>query len=700
MNALHVYDLSLKFRLNPSCILRERDDYRFRVSDCMGIILWMSWTVDLAINGWDEALPRVRSTAGTVSRIESLSNSISAVDPLQCVIEWQGLAADSLRYRLPSAGRRCFVLSEVHRGGRGCRCSGTLTKEGFWGAKGMADEENERRPATMDLNLYLGLPRSPRPRSLELGSDLSLSSLPLPGFSYSSESRAPEATSVEMEASASHAPRSPSHAFIAEADVPSAGPWQPAVEDPIPPRCLGYEPYGPTCAQETEGPSILYSPSNAQVLQTDQVAVEPAERDGEYHASIDEILGLHFVDDNSAQGNASQTPYSPSYNPVSADSHDEENFDTFLSLLSQNRSELYSRADGSSSQQDLLQCPEFRIRRLVESNGWRQSSLGQSLSRRSERTDFARHSLPSPEQLMLEIMSSQQSLATTGKQKAPAEVVTSESSEKEAEEKNRCATNFDCNICFDIAKDPIVTSCGHLFCWPCLYQWLHVHSDHKECPVCKGEVSEANITPIYGRGCSRSDIENKDEENSASGLSIPPRPCGNRLESWRQHFYPISHRVGEGIAHSWRRFLNYQIPNRSRFSGHADAIMQELLSGSPPAILTTSMTRRVQRERGITEGGASTAERRFPSDVGSVLRDGDPGQFVSIPIAGARTAADQASVSSTVAVIRSEGSARDASAEPNSAGSSRPYRRIEGSISSGSSDDGGSLRACKRRRLH
>lgn len=618
----------------------------------------------------------------------------------------------------------------------------------------MADEENESRAATMDLNLYLGLPRSPRPRSLDLGSDLSLSSLPLPDSSDSSESRAPEATSVAMEASASHAPHSPSHALIAEADVPAAGPWPPAVENPIPPYYLAYEPYGPTCALETEGPSILYSPSNARVLQTEQVVVEQAERDGEYHSSFDEILGLHFVDDNSAQGDGSQTPYSPSYHPASADFHDDENIGAFLSLLSQNRSELYSRADGSSSQQGLLQTPEFRIRRLIESHDWRQSSLRQSLLCGTERTNFAQHSSPSPEQLVLEIVSSQQSLATNGKQKAPAEVVVAENSEKQAEEKNRCATNFDCNICFEIAKEPVVTSCGHLFCWPCLYQWLHVHSNHKECPVCKGEVTEANITPIFGRGCSRSDIRNKDEENSASGLSIPPRPRGNRLESWRQQFYPISRRVGEGIANSWRRFLSYQIHNRSRFSGHEDALMQEILSGSPSAILTRSMTRRLQRERGITEGGPNTVERRFPRDGGSVPRDGstesihnemdtgrrlhcfpandslaamnseigravgrftentnlygpsssvnppNPSQFVSIPIVRARPATDQLSASSTVAVISTESSARDASAEPNSAGSSRPYRRSGGSSSSGSSDDGGNLRARKRRRLH
>ncbi|KAE8671664.1 hypothetical protein F3Y22_tig00111941pilonHSYRG00071 [Hibiscus syriacus] len=46
---------------------------------------------------------------------------------------------------------------------------------------------------------------------------------------------------------------------------------------------------------------------------------------------------------------------------------------------------------------------------------------------------------------------------------------------------------FDCNICLDLARDPVVTCCGHLFCWSCLYRWLHMHSDANECPVCKGE---------------------------------------------------------------------------------------------------------------------------------------------------------------------------------------------------------------------
>lgn len=88
---------------------------------------------------------------------------------------------------------------------------------------------------------------------------------------------------------------------------------------------------------------------------------------------------------------------------------------------------------------------------------------------------------------------------------------------------------FDCNICLDLSKDPVVTCCGHLFCWPCLYRWLHVHSDAKECPVCKGEVTMKNVTPIYGRG--KGARQPPEDDSSAK---IPLRPQARRVESWRQ----------------------------------------------------------------------------------------------------------------------------------------------------------------------
>ncbi|KAE8679882.1 RNF185 protein [Hibiscus syriacus] len=92
---------------------------------------------------------------------------------------------------------------------------------------------------------------------------------------------------------------------------------------------------------------------------------------------------------------------------------------------------------------------------------------------------------------------------------------------------NGDAGNFECNICFDLAQDPIVTLCGHLFCWPCLYKWLHVHSRSHECPVCKALVEEEKLVPLYGRGKSSTDPRSK----SIPGVNIPNRPAGQRPET-------------------------------------------------------------------------------------------------------------------------------------------------------------------------
>ncbi|KAL0429323.1 UNVERIFIED_CONTAM: E3 ubiquitin-protein ligase RMA2 [Sesamum radiatum] len=96
---------------------------------------------------------------------------------------------------------------------------------------------------------------------------------------------------------------------------------------------------------------------------------------------------------------------------------------------------------------------------------------------------------------------------------------------------------YDCNICLDLATDPVLTCCGHLFCWACFYQVPDVDSTSKECPVCKGEVSNGTIIPIYGNGGGAPVCETE------SGLKIPPRPKARRVESVRQQ------RVTHGLSH-------------------------------------------------------------------------------------------------------------------------------------------------------
>nr|XP_024386087.1 uncharacterized protein LOC112287379 [Physcomitrium patens] len=99
------------------------------------------------------------------------------------------------------------------------------------------------------------------------------------------------------------------------------------------------------------------------------------------------------------------------------------------------------------------------------------------------------------------------------------------------EESTGIGENFECNICFQKANEAVVTCCGHLFCWPCLYRWLHVHSYHKECPVCKGSLTEYSITPIYGR---ESALASARMQGALGTERIPPRPAARRIEGSRQ----------------------------------------------------------------------------------------------------------------------------------------------------------------------
>ncbi|KAJ3696162.1 hypothetical protein LUZ60_001539 [Juncus effusus] len=87
--------------------------------------------------------------------------------------------------------------------------------------------------------------------------------------------------------------------------------------------------------------------------------------------------------------------------------------------------------------------------------------------------------------------------------------------------------SFECNICLELAQEPIITLCGHLFCWPCLYEWLHIHAHSPECPVCKALIEEEKLVPLYGRGKVREDPRTRSRE-------IPSRPTGQRPQQAEQ----------------------------------------------------------------------------------------------------------------------------------------------------------------------
>ncbi|KAK1445181.1 hypothetical protein BgAZ_110870 [Babesia gibsoni] len=69
--------------------------------------------------------------------------------------------------------------------------------------------------------------------------------------------------------------------------------------------------------------------------------------------------------------------------------------------------------------------------------------------------------------------------------------------EPKGSDKNSNRQTYDCNICFEDVVDPVVTRCGHLFCWGCLLTWMNRPNYH--CPVCHAGITKENVIPLYGR---------------------------------------------------------------------------------------------------------------------------------------------------------------------------------------------------------
>ncbi|KAJ9401882.1 hypothetical protein DTO282F9_1172 [Paecilomyces variotii] len=52
-----------------------------------------------------------------------------------------------------------------------------------------------------------------------------------------------------------------------------------------------------------------------------------------------------------------------------------------------------------------------------------------------------------------------------------------------------------CTLCIDEFKDPSVTTCGHVFCWNCIRDWVR---EKPECPLCRQEVLASKVLPLRG----------------------------------------------------------------------------------------------------------------------------------------------------------------------------------------------------------
>ena len=84
---------------------------------------------------------------------------------------------------------------------------------------------------------------------------------------------------------------------------------------------------------------------------------------------------------------------------------------------------------------------------------------------------------------------------------------------------------WHCPICKDELKSPVVTPCGHIFCWPCISKHLQDKEEAlRVCPVCSKPLDLDKVVPIYG------------QTNQAKDNEAPPPPKAERVETEEEIF--------------------------------------------------------------------------------------------------------------------------------------------------------------------
>ncbi|XP_042446285.1 uncharacterized protein LOC122031209 [Zingiber officinale] len=217
-------------------------------------------------------------------------------------------------------------------------------------------------------------------------------------------------------------------------------------------------------------------------------------------------------------------------------------------------SELTARGNTLSAQHQLLQHPEYRFQRLLEL-----LRIRRSITTEAQGLDAVPNPLTNPERLMHDIMQSHRAM-----EDAKKATESEKSGDVENKKDDSSAANFECNICYELAKAPVVTPC---------------------------ELKK--LTPIYGRGGDETKDLKQDNGDEESGLKIPPRPSANRIENLRPQ---LRQRLEEGIANSWRNSMNEDTHDEHR-TGPRSSRRQERSSAARTAVRRRPV-RRMQREEG------------------------------------------------------------------------------------------------------
>ncbi|KAH7330845.1 hypothetical protein KP509_20G005100 [Ceratopteris richardii] len=159
----------------------------------------------------------------------------------------------------------------------------------------------------------------------------------------------------------------------------------------------------------------------------------------------------------------------------------------------------------------------------------------------------------------------------------------------------RTGSSFECHICLEVARDPVLSICGHLFCRSCIKRWLRSRPNayQRTCPVCKMNLGHDHaVLPIHTSSSTgpsprsqvhpearRGRIPTPSRRNSSSSALSPfspPSPTNPLMsEYWDTWFQQEDNNLPDVDVPLASSSVNL------RYSDVQNNFMQETLSSSP-----------------------------------------------------------------------------------------------------------------------
>jgi E3 ubiquitin-protein ligase RNF5 len=82
--------------------------------------------------------------------------------------------------------------------------------------------------------------------------------------------------------------------------------------------------------------------------------------------------------------------------------------------------------------------------------------------------------------------------------------------------RDRASRRYMCNICYGTPTNPVLTQCGHLFCWECIYVWSQSVGGCRFCPTCRSRMELGEVIPMASN------------KSTPKKSKCPPPPVSNR----------------------------------------------------------------------------------------------------------------------------------------------------------------------------